>query len=74
MLAGLVVCTSNLEGKLAGAIDTQFDDGKPDSGTMRGFEQNGSVAPGTPQPTRGDYATAYSESDASKLYTICKRL
>ena len=75
MLSGLVVCTSNLEGKMAGAIDSQMDNGKPDSGSMLGFLQAGSVTPGSAEPTRGAaVATAYDEADTSKLYTVCKRL
>ena len=74
MLSGLVVCTSNLEGKIAGAIDSQLDNGQPNSGSILGFEQAGSVTPGSAEPTRGAAATAYSESDTSKLYTLCKRL
>jgi prepilin-type N-terminal cleavage/methylation domain-containing protein len=74
-LSGLVVCTSNLEGKIAGAIDAQQDNGKPDSGFILGFLQTGSVSPGSSEPTRGAaQATAYDEADTSKLYTICKRL
>lgn len=74
-LSGLVVCTSNLEGKIAGAIDSQMDNGKPDSGSILGFLQTGSVTPGSSEPTRGAaQAAAYDEADTSKLYTICKRL
>ncbi|MDP2793461.1 MAG: prepilin-type N-terminal cleavage/methylation domain-containing protein [Sulfurisoma sp.] len=74
-IAGLVVCTSNLDGKIAGAIDAQFDDGKPNKGNILGFEQAGSVTPGSAQPTAGDTSLllAYSESDTSKLYTVCKK-
>ena len=73
-LSGLVVCTSNLEGKMAGAIDSQMDNGKPDSGQILGFLQTGSVTPDSAEQTRNAAATVYDEADTSKLYTICKRL
>ncbi|MDP2751652.1 MAG: type II secretion system protein, partial [Rhodocyclaceae bacterium] len=31
----LVVCSANLTGRLAGAVDTQLDDGQPDTGRVR---------------------------------------
>lgn len=74
-LSGLVVCTSNLEGKMAGAVDSQMDDGKPDTGSMLGFLQTDSVTPGSAEPTRGAAEVgAYDEAGTSKLYTLCKRL
>lgn len=35
-LSGLTICSFNLPGKIAGAIDAQFDDGRPGSGQVRG--------------------------------------
>ena len=35
-LSGLVVCSTNLPGKVGNAIDAQFDDGKPETGQVRG--------------------------------------
>ena len=35
--AGLIVCSANLPDKIAIAVDTQMDDGVPDSGTVRGL-------------------------------------
>lgn len=72
VLSGLVICSTNLLGKIANAIDTQFDNGVPNTGTVRGFTQTGSVTPGVAtNPTRADPATAYLD-DGSTLYTICK--
>jgi prepilin-type N-terminal cleavage/methylation domain-containing protein len=34
-LSGSSLCSSQLSGKIAGAVDSQFDDGKPNSGNMR---------------------------------------
>ena len=72
-LAGLVVCTSNLPGKIAIAIDSQFDDGKATSGIVRGYKQAGNVAAsGGDNPSRAASA-AYTE-DGVTLYTVCKTL
>lgn len=62
-LAGLIVCTTNLSGKIAGAIDTQLDDGNPATGTLRagaGLATNAAAA-------------AYVD-DGGTLYTICKTI
>lgn len=73
-LAGLVVCSSNLPGKIANAIDAQFDDGIPDKGTVRGYEQSGNVAAGgTSNPVDSASAKAYKD-DGVALFTICKSL
>ena len=39
--AGIVVCSANVPDKVAIALDTQMDDGKIDSGTVRGQAQSG---------------------------------
>lgn len=64
-LNGLVVCSSNLPGKIANAVDSQLDDGKPDTGTVRGVA--GSDLTVTPLPT------AYVDDGATQ-YTICKNI
>lgn len=76
-VGGLVVCTSNLNGKIAGAIDQQFDDGVAITGTLRGYTQNKSpVTRGGANPTRpaATNATVYTAADDTELYTICKSL
>ncbi len=88
-LGGLVVCTSNLPGKIAEAIDLQFDDGIKNAGNLRGYNQNSSfslTAAGTPvsisdtatdnptRPTSADTATTYASANDIVLYTICKAL
>lgn len=73
-LAGIVVCSSNLPGKIANAIDSQFDDGTPNKGPVRGYKQTGSVAAdGGTNPTRAAADTAYTD-DGVTLYTVCKSL
>ena len=74
-ISTLVVCTSNLSGKIAEAIDRQFDDGLIATGTLRGYVQAGAVTRGGANPTRGAAAAgAYSAADDTVLYTICKSL
>ena len=67
-LLGLVICSSNLSGKVANAVDTQLDDGQTNKGAVRGYAQ------GT-NPTRSAAATSgiYAE-DGTTLYTLCKTM
>ncbi len=62
-LTGLVVCSTNLLGKIAGAIDAQFDDGNPATGTVRAGK---ALATNTAD-------TAYVD-DGSTVYTLCKAI
>lgn len=64
-LSGLVVCTTNLLGKVAGAIDAQFDDGKTNTGTVRGAKN---LETGT-----ADTGPSYTD-DGATVYTVCKSL
>ena len=73
-LASLVVCSSNLPGKVANAIDAQFDDGVSARGVVRGYTQaNSVVANGGANPSRAASAANYID-DGVTLYTICKSL
>jgi len=84
IFGGLVVCTSNLSGKIAEAIDRQFDDGIPNKGTLRAYTQGTTaVTRGGANPTRvaggGNACDAtpgpgYNATDDTTLYTICKSL
>jgi prepilin-type N-terminal cleavage/methylation domain-containing protein len=62
-LSGLVVCSTNLLGKIASAIDAQFDDGDPRTGTVRA---------GTGAATNS-VANAYVD-DGATVYTVCKTI
>lgn len=70
-LAGTVICASNLNGKTAGALDTQFDDGRANGGSVRGYLQ--STAAGADLPTNATSATVYNE-DGQTQYTVCRTL
>ena len=65
-LSGLVICTTNLPGKIASAIDSQFDDGNPKTGTVRGTATAGAL-----NAVPAD--TGYID-DGSTVYTVCKSI
>jgi prepilin-type N-terminal cleavage/methylation domain-containing protein len=69
-MAGLVICVSGLPGKIAGALDSQFDDGNPEQGTVQGF-LSAANAHGTPATTNAIGQSVYAD-DATTLYIICK--
>jgi prepilin-type N-terminal cleavage/methylation domain-containing protein len=70
-LTGLVLCSTNLPGKIANAIDAQFDDGRPNAGQVRGIAGvAGAYALGT---ATGDLAASYLD-DGATVYTVCKTL
>lgn len=64
-LAGLIICTSNLPGKIANAIDAQFDDGKPGTGQVRATNTD------TALDTKLADNAAYLD-DGSSVYVVCK--
>lgn len=67
-LAGLVVCSSNLPGKVAGAIDAQFDDGNAQTGQVRGLAAAANGNAPTTAPT------ANYVDDGSTIYVVCKNI
>lgn len=64
----LVLCSANISGKIASAIDSAIDDGLPNSGQIRAASPTGLNAA---TPTAA--ATAYTADD-STLYVVCKSL
>ena len=67
---GIIVCESNIPDKTAQAIDSQLDDGKPDTGSIRSISQTGATTAFT--GTAGTPAdTVYVETGV-KYYTVCK--
>lgn len=64
-LSGLTICSSNLPGKIANAIDAQFDDGKPGTGQVRAT--NVATALDTKLADDKGYA-----DDGSTVYVVCK--
>jgi prepilin-type N-terminal cleavage/methylation domain-containing protein len=61
-IPGVVICTNNLPAKIAQAIDTQFDDGNSDTGTVRAVA--GTNAEGQPDDNYVD--------DGTNFYVVCK--
>ncbi|MFP5403160.1 MAG: type II secretion system protein [Gammaproteobacteria bacterium] len=61
-ITGIVICSNNLIAKIAQAIDTQFDDGEPDTGSVR-------AATGTDASAA---AAADYVDDGSSTYVVCK--
>ena len=78
-IAGLVLCTTNLTGKVAEAIDSQLDDGKPGTGTLRAYSQNKipvvrGCSVNITRSAAVSNALGYNAADESEFYTICKSL
>lgn len=67
LLAGIVICSSNLPSSVANAIDAAQDDGSPNRGSILSFPQDAAGA-----PDFGAAPTAYQD-DGSTLFTLCKR-
>jgi prepilin-type N-terminal cleavage/methylation domain-containing protein len=66
-LVSLIICSANLNDKIAIAVDTQMDDGVPATGTMRG-----QLHTGGPNPDISSAASStYSETGAN-VYTLCR--
>ena len=81
-MGGLVACTTNLTGKIAEAIDRQFDDGNPQTGTIHAYSQGQTPVARTVGATNVITRTqnavlgtvGYNNIDETQLYTICKAL
>ncbi|QLQ26321.1 MAG: prepilin-type N-terminal cleavage/methylation domain-containing protein [Dechloromonas sp.] len=67
-LSALTICSTNLSGKIANAIDAQFDDGKPNTGAVRGTS-NAAALNAAPTETNNSYV-----DDGSTVYVVCKTL
>lgn len=66
----VIVCSANLPDKMAIAVDTQMDDGKIATGTVRGQKHTGG-----PNPNINSAADSeqYAES-GTNVYTLCRAL
>jgi len=70
-LPGLVVCSENIPDKIAAAADTQLDDQKSNSGTMRAKDQASGGSAVATNTTHADAASTFQET-GSLQYVICK--
>jgi prepilin-type N-terminal cleavage/methylation domain-containing protein len=68
-LSGLSICTTNLLGKIANAIDAQFDDGNPATGQVRGIAAAGGAYLLNAAPGAGAYV-----DDGATVYAVCKQI
>jgi prepilin-type N-terminal cleavage/methylation domain-containing protein len=66
--ASLILCSANLPDKIAVSVDAQMDDGKSETGSVRGQLQ------AQPNPAiDATAASAYTE-DGVSLYVICRQM
>ena len=66
--SGLIVCSGNLPDKIAIAVDTQMDDGVPQTGTVRGDLQT------APNPNLDNVpAVTYAET-GTNVYVLCRSM
>lgn len=80
-LGGFVACQTNVPGRIAESLDTQLDDGKPNTGGTRAWTQTGLVGNDaattgvdlTPGVGGSATASAYVD-DGVTLYTVCKQI
>lgn len=68
--SGLTVCSANLPDKIAIAVDTQMDDGKIQTGTVRGQLQNGP----NPDVAIDIHTEAEYQESGSNTYMLCRAL
>jgi prepilin-type N-terminal cleavage/methylation domain-containing protein len=77
---GLAVCTTNLLGRVAEALDNQLDDGKPNAGAVKAWVQGvvGTTtlvqASGTPTITSTSATATSYVDDGNTMYTVCKKI
>ena len=66
---GLMMCSANIPDKVAIAMDTQMDDGSPNTGAVRGQNQT------TPNPDLAVWTggSGYQET-GTNTYMLCKSL
>jgi prepilin-type N-terminal cleavage/methylation domain-containing protein len=67
--AGLIVCSANIPDKVAISIDTQMDDGKIATGTVRGQLQTST----NPAISALAGPSEYAET-GTNVYTLCKQM
>lgn len=68
-IAGLVICSANLPGKIAAAVDSQLDDGNAIAGQVRGLLIASANAPAPTAVGAAPYV-----DDGATQYVVCKSL
>jgi prepilin-type N-terminal cleavage/methylation domain-containing protein len=69
----LIICSANLPDKIAIAVDTQMDDGVPNSGNVRAVLHTGGPNPDIGGGSGLAVATTYAET-GTNVYTTCRSL
>lgn len=69
--SGLMLCSSNLPDKIAASIDSQLDDGNPQSGLVRAVLQG--ATPNPDIPVAAATGPVYNET-GTQQYVVCKSL
>lgn len=69
-LSSLIVCESNVPDKIAGPLDAQLDDQRPNTGLVRGYKQSSS---NEDVMGKSPNVTNYAET-GSNLYVVCKAI
>jgi hypothetical protein len=69
-LQGLIVCSSNVPDKVAGAVDSQLDDQKSNDGNIRAFAHTGS----DPREALGATAASAYQETANERYVVCRTM
>jgi prepilin-type N-terminal cleavage/methylation domain-containing protein len=71
-IAGLAICSANVPDKIAGAIDTQMDDQRPNAGQVQAGVQTAGVTNQATAAT-GAPGAAYVEAGTTQL-VVCKTI
>jgi prepilin-type N-terminal cleavage/methylation domain-containing protein len=83
-LAGLIVCQTNILGRIAESLDNQLDDGRPNGGSVRSWTQGaGLLVAADGATTSVDITSAATGKtspaatyvdDGNTMYTVCKKV
>jgi len=65
----LIVCSANLPDKIAIAVDTQMDDGVPNTGTVRG-----QLHTAGPNPDLDDALVSGYQETGTNIYVVCRAM
>lgn len=70
----LIVCSTSIPDKVAGPVDTQMDDGRPETGQMRAFTGAANAAVPTSQPTIAANSNPNTYGETGTTYNLCQPL
>ena len=73
-LTSLVICSANIPDKIASAVDTQLDDQKSTTGSMRAMDQTSSTNVVTAAAGNSTTPASNFEETGAKQYVLCKSI